>query len=138
VTAKSLLACLAVAAALACSRRHRPPSPPPPSAAPPAAEAGTWAALPKDLQPEQIRLVQRALATRGFPVEPTGRLDDATRVGLRDFQRSRGLAETGDLNPDTAAALDLDPEAVMPVRGSQAAGGGAAGDGTLVSPRATP
>ena len=77
----------------------------------------TWVAQPGDLSPEQVRVVQRSLGDRGFAVELTGNYDDQTRVALSDFQRSRGLPATGNLNAETAAALGIDPADVMPVRG---------------------
>lgn len=77
----------------------------------------TWVAQPGDLSPEQVRVVQRSLGDRGFAVELTGNYDDQTRVALGDFQRSRGLPATGNLNAETAAALGIDPADMMPVRG---------------------
>lgn len=108
------LVVVAVAAA-GCSRKRREP---PATEQVNAADEGTWVAAPGDLSPEQVQRVQRALADRGFAVEASGKYDDQTRTAMRDFQRSRGLGATGNLNPDTAKALGLEPEAVMPVRGS--------------------
>jgi peptidoglycan hydrolase-like protein with peptidoglycan-binding domain len=110
------LVLVAVAAVAAGCSRKRPPALTPPQVN--AAEEKTWVAAPGDLSPEQVKRIQRALADRGFAVEGTGRYDDQTRTAVRDFQRSRGLGATGNLNPDTAQALGLDPESVIPVRGS--------------------
>ena len=70
--------------------------------------------------PEQIRMVQRALTDRGFAVELSGAYDDQTKTALSDFQRSRGLSETGTVDSETASALGLDPAQTMPVRGATA------------------
>jgi peptidoglycan hydrolase-like protein with peptidoglycan-binding domain len=107
----------AAALLLAGCNRGATRVPPPPEPGPPD-EEGTWVAIPaEDLSGDQLEAVQRALAERGFPVEATRAWDDQTRTALRDFQRSRGLPTTGNLNADTAAALGLDPERVIPVRG---------------------
>jgi peptidoglycan hydrolase-like protein with peptidoglycan-binding domain len=111
---KAALALTLVALA-ACNRQRTYESPQPTAST---GAQDTWVAEPGDLSPEQVRMVQRALADRGFTVEPSGRFDDQTRTALNDFQRSRGLPETGNLNADTAAALGMDPNEVMPVRGS--------------------
>lgn len=98
----------------ACNRERAHESPRAAAGSP--AEEETWVARPVELTPEQIAAVQRALADRGFPVDPTGKLDARTRTALGDFQRSRGLPPTGNLNAETAEALGLDPVAMMPVR----------------------
>ena len=110
---KAALALTLVALA-ACNRQRTYESPPVASGS----AQDTWVADANDLSPEQVRTVQRALADRGFVVEPSGRFDDQTKMALNDFQRSRGLPETGNLSADTAAALGIDPNEVMPVRGS--------------------
>jgi peptidoglycan hydrolase-like protein with peptidoglycan-binding domain len=108
---------LAVALA-ACSRERTYRSPPEAGGA--AQPTDTWVGQPSDLSPEQVRTVQRALVDRGFPIELSGAFDAQTRTAMGDFQRSRGLPATGNLTPDTAEALGLDPREVMPVRGSGA------------------
>jgi peptidoglycan hydrolase-like protein with peptidoglycan-binding domain len=56
----------------------------------------------------QIRLVQSALNRDGFPV---GRVDGIwganTQTALQNFQTSRALAPTGQLDKQTFAALNL-------------------------------
>ena len=47
------------------------------------------------MQPEQIRMVQRALQERGYQVAPTGAWDPGTSTALADFQSSSGLPATG-------------------------------------------
>ena len=83
--------------------------------APPASEQGTaeWT----NLLPEQVRVVQRSLADRGFAVDLTGTLDDRTQTALMDFQRARGLDTTGRIDASTIDALGIDPRDVAPVRG---------------------
>jgi peptidoglycan hydrolase-like protein with peptidoglycan-binding domain len=82
----------------------------------PATAAAEAAQVP--LSPEQVRLVQRSLADRGFAVDLTGVLDDRTHAALADFQRARGLPTTGTLNTPTVDALGIDPRDVMPARGA--------------------
>ena len=69
------------------------------------------------LQPEQIRMVQRALKEHGLDVAPTGAWDEPTRVALGAFQASSGLPRTGQLDPATSRALGVDPYTAMPVGG---------------------
>jgi peptidoglycan hydrolase-like protein with peptidoglycan-binding domain len=110
-------ALLLVTVALVACNRERTHTTPAPTASTARDTSGTWVAQGSDLSPEQVRMVQRALGDRGFPVELSGSYDPQTRTALSDFQRSRGLPSTGNLNSDTAAALGLDPNQVMPVRG---------------------
>ncbi len=114
---KRLLTILALCAPLvACSSRERSysdSSMPSASSAAPRAEV----ARGSDLSAEQVRLVQRALSDKGFSTELNGMWDDRTRGSLMSFQRSVNLAPTGHVNAQTAEALGLDPQQVMPVRG---------------------
>jgi peptidoglycan hydrolase-like protein with peptidoglycan-binding domain len=71
------------------------------------------------ISPEQVRLVQRSLADRGFAVHLTGTFDGRTQAALTDFQRARGLPPTGQLDTPTVEALGIDPRDVMPVRGEE-------------------
>jgi peptidoglycan hydrolase-like protein with peptidoglycan-binding domain len=83
---------------------------------------------PSELSSEQVRLVQRALSDRGFALDLTGSFDERTQSALSDFQRTRGLPATGNLNQPTVEALGLDPRDVMPVRGTSDAYGGRSTD----------
>lgn len=76
------------------------------------------------LEPEQIRMVQRALVDLGHPVEITGAWDQSTRTAVADFQRERGLTATGTLDTATSRALGVDPYAVVPVGGMGMRAGG--------------
>ncbi len=69
------------------------------------------------LNPEQIRLVQRSLAERGYAIDVTGRFDERTRSSLMSFQRSQDIPATGSLDARTVEALGFDPRQVTPVRG---------------------
>ena len=84
---------------------------------PAAARGRGWNAAA--MQPEQIRVVQRALQERGLHVEPTGAWDEPTHSALAEFQASKGLTRTGQLDRETSRALGLNPRALRP------AGGGA-------------
>ncbi len=62
--------------------------------------------------PERIREIQRALAERGYAVEPTGVWDAATVEALKKFQEDhdiRNLTGRGKLDPLTLIALGLGP-----------------------------
>ncbi|MFB3819794.1 MAG: peptidoglycan-binding protein [Candidatus Methylomirabilales bacterium] len=55
---------------------------------------------------ETIRQAQQQLKAAGFTPGPVdGVMDDQTRSALRDFQRSKGLRETGQLDQETRSAL---------------------------------
>ena len=57
---------------------------------------------------EQINQAQAILKDRGFYAgEPLGKLDDATREGLRKYQQSEGLKVTGTLNKITLEKMNI-------------------------------
>jgi peptidoglycan hydrolase-like protein with peptidoglycan-binding domain len=74
---------------------------------------------PSDLSPEQIRIVQRALASRGQDVDIHGRFDQKTLTGLKKFQKKNNLPATGNLSFATVERLGINPADVMPVRGER-------------------
>ena len=69
------------------------------------------------LQPEQVRVVQRALQDYGYNVALSGTWDDGTRAAVGSFQSANGLPATGALDSATSKALGVDPWAVTPVAG---------------------
>jgi hypothetical protein len=71
----------------------------------------------KALEPEQIRMVQRALNDHGMNVAVTGSWDQRTRAAIGTFQSENGLPSTGTLDPATSRALGVDPYEVVPVGG---------------------
>ena len=57
---------------------------------------------------EQINQAQAVLKTRGFyNGEQIGKLDDATREGLRKYQQAEGLKVTGTLNRITLEKMNI-------------------------------
>jgi peptidoglycan hydrolase-like protein with peptidoglycan-binding domain len=57
---------------------------------------------------EQVRQAQELLRQRGFYAgEPTGKLDGATREGLRKYQGAEGLKVTGTLNAATLLKMNI-------------------------------
>ncbi len=78
--------------------------------------AETVVARPDELSPEQVRLVQQALARQGYDVAASGTFDAATERSLVAFQERRQLPQTGDLNAPTADALGIAPERLAPAR----------------------
>ena len=72
-------------------------------------QAPDFAAGPP-LARETVYRVQEHLARAGFRPGPAdGIWGSGTEAALRNFQESRGLQPTGDLNPITARALGFDP-----------------------------
>ena len=62
---------------------------------------------PAEMTPEFIASVQRALAARGgYRGEVTGRMDRATRVAIRAWQKARGL-DSATLSLETTRELGL-------------------------------
>lgn len=57
---------------------------------------------------EQINQAQALLKSRGFYTgEQLGKLDDATREGLRKYQQAEGLKVTGTLNKVTLEKMNI-------------------------------
>jgi peptidoglycan hydrolase-like protein with peptidoglycan-binding domain len=57
---------------------------------------------------DQINQAQALLKSRGFySGEQVGKLDDATRDGLRKYQQSEGLKITGTLNKITLEKMNI-------------------------------
>lgn len=57
---------------------------------------------------EQINQAQALLKSRGFySGEQLGKLDDATREGLRKYQQAEGLKVTGTLNKVTLEKMNI-------------------------------
>ena len=57
---------------------------------------------------EQINRAQAILKERGFYAgEQLGKLDDATREGLRKYQQAEGLKVTGTLNKVTLEKMNI-------------------------------
>ena len=57
---------------------------------------------------EQINQAQAILKDRGFYTgEQVGKLDDATREGLRKYQQAEGLKVTGTLNKITLEKMNI-------------------------------
>src|ERR1700737_4873509 len=57
---------------------------------------------------EQINQAQAVLKGRGFySGEPIGKLDDATRDGLRKYQQAEGIKITGTLNKVTLEKMSI-------------------------------
>ena len=57
---------------------------------------------------DQINQAQALLKSRGFYAgEQVGKLDDATREGLRKYQQAEGLKVTGTLNKITIEKMNI-------------------------------
>ena len=57
---------------------------------------------------DQIKQAQTLLRQRGFYTgEPTGKLDEATREGLRKYQGAEGIKVTGTLNAATLQKMNV-------------------------------
>lgn len=58
--------------------------------------------------PEQIKQAQSILKERGFyDGEQSGKLDTATRAGLRKYQKAEAIRETGTLNKLTLEKMGI-------------------------------
>ena len=57
---------------------------------------------------DQIKAAQKLLKSKSmYAGEETGKLDDATRAGLRKYQEAAGLKVTGTLNPATLEKMSI-------------------------------
>ena len=57
---------------------------------------------------DQIKQAQAILKTKSFYAgEPTGKLDDPTRAGLKKYQQAEGLKVTGTLNKVTLEKMAI-------------------------------
>lgn len=75
------------------------------------------------LQAPQISRFQQILLAQGFVdtllfTQPTGSVSEGMRAALRRYQRSRGLPETGELDPSTQDRLDREVGAPPPIPAS--------------------
>jgi hypothetical protein len=76
---------------------------------------------------DTIQKAQEQLRAAGFdPGSTSGVMDDNTRTALRDYQRSKGLTETGQLDAATQSAL-LSPGTLPQPGTSRGTSGDAAG-----------
>jgi peptidoglycan hydrolase-like protein with peptidoglycan-binding domain len=58
---------------------------------------------------EQVNQAQAILKSRGlYSGGSTGKLDEATRAGLREYQRAEGLKVTGTLNRVTLEKMSIE------------------------------
>lgn len=97
-------------------------------------DSGTTATRPKRgpvFRPtkDQIKQVQGLLVARQlYSGEPSGKYDDATRAGIKTFQKTNGLKETGTLNratlekfgvelTDSQKAIPVDPNSFASASG---------------------
>jgi peptidoglycan hydrolase-like protein with peptidoglycan-binding domain len=57
---------------------------------------------------DQVKQAQKILKDRGFYAgEETGKLDDATRAGLKKYQEAEGIKVTGTLNKVTLEKMGV-------------------------------
>src|SRR5437867_7391650 len=62
---------------------------------------------------ELVKRLQAALISFGYDLGPSGAdggFGDRTKAAVKSFQGAHGLPATGLANPDTIAAMDLDPD----------------------------
>ena len=59
--------------------------------------------------PEVVKQVQQKLSEKGQDVgQPDGHMGPKTQAALKEFQQQNGLQATGQIDPQTLAALDID------------------------------
>jgi putative peptidoglycan binding protein len=77
----------------------------------PSPRAGRSASEPDEqmvVTPNDIRMAQQALRTKGFQPGNDGKLDEQTQEALAKFQKQNNLPATGVLDEKTAAKLGVD------------------------------
>ncbi len=117
---RKALTVLAAALLASCASQQKTTSPATTAATAQRNADATTVVDPSTLNGEQVRLLQRALVDRGFAIDMSGNFDQPTQTALAQFQRARGLPETGNLNGPTMAALDLNPRDLQPPTGTAA------------------
>ncbi len=70
--------------------------------------------LSRGMQGPAVEELQRRLNADGATLETDGKFGAGTQTALRDWQRSRGVTDTGVLGPTTQAAMDRNAPAVAP------------------------
>ena len=79
---------------------------------------------------ELVKRLQAALIAFGYDLGPDGAdggFGDRTEAAVTDFQGSHGLPATGVADPDTIAAMDLDPDTLEDLIKTDPEGGGSSG-----------
>lgn len=62
------------------------------------------------LSEDEVRLVQQALSDAGQDIEVDGQWGDNTAQALRRYQEEKGMEGSGELDPETIAALGIEME----------------------------
>lgn len=70
--------------------------------------------LSRGMQGPAVEELQRRLNADGAQLETDGKFGPGTQDALRDWQRSRGVTDTGVLGPTTLQAMDRNAPAVAP------------------------
>ncbi len=61
--------------------------------------------------PELVKKAQEKLSSEGKDVgAPDGKMGPKTQAALKEFQQEKGLEQTGELDNETIAALDIDQD----------------------------
>lgn len=73
----------------------------------------------KDTHPA-IKIIQKALVFRGFPLKIDGKYGPRTKIAISDFQKSKGMAGSGIIGPRTLKLLNIVIKKPKLVKGSKA------------------
>ena len=63
----------------------------------------------KEQSDNKVKLVQQALIFNGFRIKDNGVFGPATKEAVRQFQKKKGIKQTGNVGPITAKALGVQP-----------------------------
>jgi peptidoglycan hydrolase-like protein with peptidoglycan-binding domain len=63
----------------------------------------------KEQSDNKVKLVQQALISKGYKIEPNGVFDSETKLAVIDFQKNNGIKQTGNVGPTTAKVLKVQP-----------------------------
>jgi peptidoglycan hydrolase-like protein with peptidoglycan-binding domain len=72
-------------------------------------ERAEWVQVLCDVNatPAKIQQVERALSSRGYPVQVDGKIDQQLTDSVRSFQQKNGLRVTGMMTAETLAKLGV-------------------------------